>query len=51
MRVHYRVISELEQPCYMTDKDWNNQTLCGYVRDKTTQDSDKVTCFYCKREL
>ena len=51
MKVHKRISPAGTRPCYMTKDEWGSQTLCGYVRKKTTISNEKVTCFYCKNIL
>ncbi|MBD80276.1 MAG: hypothetical protein CL840_15280 [Crocinitomicaceae bacterium] len=48
-KVHLKVLGVDARHIGQSEFERNHQAACGYVRDNVTSDTNKVTCFYCKR--
>lgn len=50
-KMHLKIPGVDARTMGQTEFEYRHQAACGYIRDNVTDDTDKVTCFYCKRTL
>jgi len=47
MKMHKRKRGDDYRQHGQTDEEYSHTTLCGYVRERVTDNDDEVTCKHC----
>tara|TARA_B100002049_G_scaffold223617_1_gene194303 strand:+ start:10476 stop:10646 length:171 start_codon:yes stop_codon:yes gene_type:complete len=49
-KIHLKTVGIDARQQGQTEFEYENQTMCGYVRKNVTRDIKKVTCFFCRKK-
>jgi len=50
-KTHLRIVDHRPRPVYISELDYKNSALCGFVGVTTSVTQSDVTCSHCKNKI